>query len=303
MKALITGSRGFVGKHLRAELATHGYTVRGIDLTEDEETLQIDISNKEAVQGCIKSENPDVIFHLAGQPSVYISWKNPQKTFFINVIGTINLLESVRNLGKPCRVILIGSAEQYGIITTDMPVSEETELLPHNPYASSKKAQEDLALIYVKTYGMDICMTRSFNHSGPGQKPGFLISDLSLGISSVERGLAPHLKVGNTEAVRDFTDVRDVAAAYRLICERGTAGEAYNVGSGVGYKVQDILEMMLAMANCEISVFSDADRVRPSDIPVLICDNSKISKLGWKPTISIKRTFRDTLEYYRSYKE
>ena len=301
MKALITGIRGFVGQYLASELAANGYTVYGIDLVADKDTACVSLLDSQAVRDHICVIQPDVLYHLAAQASVPISWVEPQNTYDLNVIGAINLLEAVRMAKNACRIIIIGSSDQYGVIDSSEPISENMPSHPQNPYAASKKAQEDIAIVYTKSYSMDICFTRSFNHSGPGQRLGFLIPDLCHGIVQVERGISKHLKVGNLEAVRDFTDVRDIVRAYRMIGTKGKTGEIYNVGTGVGHKAKDILDILISIARCEIHIMQDKDRMRISDTPVLVCDNNKLrSHTGWMPSIPIEITLQDTIEYYRS---
>jgi len=302
MKALITGSNGFVGRHLSAELKANSYTPLGVDIAGGDNTACIDLLSKQALREYVLEVKPDMIFHLAAQANVGRSWKNPQLTYEVNVLGTLNLLDAARELANPCRVVLVGSADQYGVTgVLHKPISEETVLSPQNPYAASKKAQEEIAGVYIKAYNMDILMTRSFNHSGPGQGLGFLIPDVCHGIVQVERGESDSFKVGNLEAVRDFSDVRDIVKAYRLLCEKGHSGEVYNIGSGIGRKAQDILDMLLKMAKIKPHTEKDESRMRPSDTPVLVCDNMKLKQhTGWEPIVPIKKTLRDTLEYYRS---
>jgi len=308
MRALVTGSNGFVGCHLVAELQENGYAVFGVDLTANAETnceiAIIDLLDSQAVREYVAKLNPDVVFHLAAQANVGLSWKKPQLTYEVNVLGTINLLEAVKELQKPCRVIITGSADQYGLTgLVKKPISETIELNPQNPYAASKKAVEEIADVYMKAYEMDIIKTRSFNHSGPGQGLGFLIPDLCNEIVNVERGLSDCLKVGNLEAVRDFSDVRDVVRAYRLLAEKGRSGEVYNVGSGVGRKAQDILDILISMSSCEVKVKQDESRMRKSDTPILVCDRTKLHKhTGWVLLRSLDETIKDTLEYYRARK-
>jgi len=300
-KALITGSLGFAGKHLTAELLGNGYTVCGIDIEEGAYTAAVDLLDRHAVRENIRSVQPDVIFHLAAQAAIPLSWKEPQKTFELNVIGTINILEAVSPENQSCTLIIIGSADQYGYTGSSEPISENEKLLPRNPYAISKKTQEEVALLYAKTFNLDVRLTRTFNHCGPGQKPGFLVSDICLGLVEVEKGVSPCLKVGNLEAIRDFTDVRDIAAAYRLIYEKGTANEVYNVGSGYGRSAQEVLDSLLSMSNKEIEVMPDKERMRVSDTPVFICDNTKlVNHTGWSPTIPFEKTLYDALEYCRN---
>lgn len=303
MRALITGSRGFVGKHLAMELSANGYSVYGIDLTEDENTAFVNLLDRQAVKEYIRRIRPDALFHLAAQAAIPLSWKEPQTTYELNVIGTINLLEAVCEEKRTCRIVIIGSSEQYGVLQELNPISEEIALRPRNPYAASKKAQEEIASVYGNSHSLDICFTRSFNHSGPGQKLGFLIPDLCSGIVRVEQNKDNCLQVGNLESVRDFTDVRDIARAYRLIYEKGIKGEKYNVGTGTGRKAKDILNMLLSMTCREIPVQPAQERMRVSDTPVLVCDNTKLkSHTGWTPLIPFEQTLRDTLEYYRGMK-
>lgn len=302
MRALITGSLGFVGGYLRRELEQNRYEVIGLDVSSpDAKTVRADILNYEQLKTVIQDICPDVVFHLAGQADVAKSWKIPQRTFEINVLGAINLMEAVRNGNPSARMVLIGSSDQYGNLgAAGACVREETAMNPQTPYAVSKKAQEDIAKVYVHTYGMNICMTRSFNHGGAGQREGFLIPDFAAGIARVERGLARSLKVGNLTAKRDFTHVRDVVRAYRLIAEKGVPGEIYNVGSGHTYSAQEILDRLRAMAACPIPVEQDSSKMRPSDTPVLCCDHAKLTRdTDWQPEIPIEEILRDALNEWR----
>lgn len=301
MKALITGSRGFVGGYLRRELEQHGYAVIGIDLAPDDQTIAADICSPQQMREIIRDLQPEVVFHLAGQASVAQSWKIPQKTFELNVLGMINLLEAVR-LEKPdTKVVGIGSSDQYGNLgEAGRNVTEETQMHPQTPYAVSKKTQEEIAFIYRRAYGMSICMTRSFNHAGAGQKTGFLIPDFASGIARVESGKAECLLVGNLTAQRDFTHVRDVVRAYRLIAESGKSGEVYNIGSQIVYSVQEILDKLCALAKCEIPVCPDPAKMRPSDTPVLCCDHSKLTRdTGWMPEVSMDDILAEVLDEWR----
>lgn len=301
MKALITGSRGFVGGHLRRELEENGYQVLGLDLQAGPDTVQADLLDPERLTETVCKAEPDVVFHLAGQADVARSWKMPQKTVEINVIGTLNLLEAVRAYRKDLRVVLVGSSDGYGNLgEAGQRVTEDLELRPQTPYAVSKKAQEELAQVYVRAYGMNLCMTRSFNHGGPGQREGYLISDFAAGIARVEKGLAKSLRVGNLTARRDFTHVRDVARAYRLIGERGRTGGVYNVGSGIVYSAGEILEKLRAMAVCPIPVEQDPAKMRPSDTPVICCDHTRLTEdTGWEPQIPLDAMLRETLQDWR----
>ena len=301
MKALITGSRGFVGAYLRRELEEHGYTVTGLDIAADDQTLAVDICSPEQVRDALRLTQPDVVFHLAGQANVALSWQIPQKTFELNVLGMINLLEAVRLEQPSAKIVGIGSSDQYGNLgEAGKNVTEETPMRPQTPYAVSKKTQEEIAAVYCRAYGLQVCMTRSFNHAGAGQKPGFLIPDFAGGIARVESGKAEFLSVGNLTAKRDFTHVKDVVRAYRLIAEAGKSGEVYNIGSQIVYSAQEILDQLLALATREIPVRQDPAKMRPSDTPVICCDHSKLTRdTGWMPKIPMGEIFSEVLCEWR----
>ena len=301
MRALITGSQGFVGRYLRRELEESGYEVVGLDIQPGEGAVQADLLNPGEIKAAVSQVQPDAVFHLAGQADVAKSWQIPQKTMEINVIAAVNLMEAVRAFNPPVRMVLVGSSDQYGNLgEAGRMVSESLATHPQTPYAVSKKAQEEMARVYVRAYGMNICMTRSFNHGGAGQRLGFLIPDFASGIVKVERGEAKSLKVGNLTSRRDFTHVKDVARAYRLIGEKGKPGEVYNVGSGVTWSAQEILDKLCAMAVCPIPVEQDPARMRPSDTPVICCDHSKLTRdTGWEPNIPLEDILSDTLRCWR----
>jgi len=299
--ALITGSEGFVGKYLRAELEEHEYEVTGLDMKPGEHTLCADLLDASRLLSIIQTLKPDVVFHLAGQANVGKSWQIPAKTVELNVIAAVNLLEAVRLQSPETTVILIGSSDQYGNLKElGVSVHEETPMNPMNPYAISKATQERIGKAYARAYGMKICMTRSFNHGGAGQATGFMIPDFASGIVRIERREQNDLPVGNLTSRRDFTHVKDIARAYRLIAEKGRAGEVYNVGSGVTCSAQEVLDRLIAMAQCDIPVRQDPARMRPSDTPVICCDHGKLTRdTGWEPSLGLEEILRDVLEYYR----
>lgn len=301
MRALVTGSLGFVGKYLRAELEQNSYEVIGIDIRDGEKTVRLDLRDAAAVERAVAELRPDVIIHLAGQANVGLSWKQPQQTVETNVICAINLMEAVRHAAPDARMVLVGSSDEYGNLGTDGAlVSETLPARPQTPYAVSKKAQEEMAQVYARAYGLHICMTRSFNHGGAGQREGFLIPDFAAGIVRVEKGLQPCLRVGNLAAERDFTHVRDVVRAYRLLAEKGRSGEIYNVGSGVTHSVQEILDRLCAMAAAPIPVERDPAKMRPSDTPVICCDHRKLTEdTGWTPLYGLDDILTETLAYWR----
>lgn len=307
MKALITGVNGFVGNYLSKYLIEKGYDVCGTVIEdnvkmENVEIYKMNLLNKEEVNEIIKSVNPDYIFHLAGQSAVGLSWKEPTLTMNVNVNGTINLLDAVRENRVDTKVLIIGSSDQYGIIKAeDCPISEEKLLNPTSPYAISKMAQEQIAKLYVNSYNMNLIMVRAFNHIGPMQSKNFVVSDFASKIAEIEKGSDPVIRVGNLEAYRDFTDVRDIVRGYVMLMESGKIGEIYNIGSGNAIKVQEILDTLLSLSNTKIKVEIDQERFRPSDVPIIQCDNSKIkTQVEWEPEYDIKDTLKDTLDYWRN---
>lgn len=301
MRALVTGSQGFVGGYLRKELTEHGYEVTGLDVQAGDDTLVVDLLDAQQVYHAVEKVKPDIVIHLAGQADVGRSWKIPQATVEINVVGTINLMEAIRKVNPAIRLVLVGSSDEYGNLgQAGTDVRETLETKPQTPYAVSKKAQEDMACVYVRAYGLNICMTRSFNHGGAGQREGFMIPDFAAGIVRIERGKADCLHVGNLTAKRDFTHVRDIVRAYRLIAEKGRPGEVYNVGSGMTYSAQEILDRLCAMAKCPVTVKIDPAKMRPSDTPVVCCNRDKLTQdTGWEPEYRIEHILQDTIEYYR----
>ncbi len=309
MKALIIGGAGFVGGYLIRELDSAGQEVFATCLENENisgncSVRTLNILDADAVSEVIGEIKPDVIYHLAAQSSVSLSWKKPQLTADINVIGTINVLEAVKNCEKKdIRLILIGSGEEYGFIRKDAcPLTEEEPLNPGNIYAATKACQGMLGEIYARAYKMDIIMVRAFNHSGPQQLPMFVISDFCRQIALIEKGDSPAvMSVGNLAAKRDFTDVRDVVRAYRLLGEKGVSGRTYNVGRGKAVEIQYILDTALSFSQKEIEVQQDPARMRASDIPVIEPDVSRISgDTGWKAEISMEKTIEDTLNYWRN---
>lgn len=301
MKALVTGSLGFVGHYLRAELEQNGYEVTGLDVRAGEKTLVCDLLDAHQTLEVVRNVQPDIIIHLAGQADVGRSWKIPQKTMEINVLAAINLMEAVRTVNPEIRMVLVGSSDEYGQLgDAGQDVRETIPLNPQTPYAVSKLAQEKMAQVYVRAYGIKICMTRSFNHGGAGQRKGFLIPDFASGVVQVEKKLAPCMKVGNLESRRDFTHVKDVVRAYRLIAEQGRSGEIYNVGSGTTHSAREVLNALRAMAVCEIPVEQDPTRMRPSDTPVICCNHEKLTNdTGWMPELGLNEILADAMAEWR----
>ncbi len=308
MKALIIGAAGFVGGYLIRELSSAGWEVHATCLPNEEITgdcsvHRLDILKKDDISQILAETVPDVVYHLAAQSSVSVSWKKPQLTAEINIIGTINVLEALREADKKdTRVLLIGSGEEYGYIREGAcPLSESEPLNPGNIYAATKACQGMIGEIYARAYKMDIVMVRAFNHSGPRQSNIFVISDFCKQIAEIEKGIhEPVMSVGNLTAKRDFTDVRDVVRAYRLLGEKGKSGSVYNIGRGKAVSVQFILDTALSMSKAAIEVKQDPGRMRASDIPLIEPDVSRIYQdTGWRAEISMEQTIEDTLDYWR----
>lgn len=297
--ALIIGANGFSGRYLQRELLEHNWRVSCADITSGSKCMSCNLLEREEVKQLIAAIEPDAVVNLAGFSSVGQSWERPREAFELNLCATVNLLEVMRYAPKKARILLIGSSEQYG--DADGIATEETPQSPTSPYAIAKQAQEQLALLYAKAYDMDICLTRTFNSIGAGQRDGFVLSDFASGIVRVERGLCDRLRVGNTAAIRCFTDMRDTVRAYRLILERGQKGQVYNVGAETPRSVGELLDMLIGMATVDIPVEVDPERIRACDPACLRCDHSLLTAdTGWQPEIPIEQTLREILEHYRS---
>ena len=301
MKALITGSAGFVGTCLKKEFENKGYEVVGCDLKETDNCIAMDIMNPEMILNVLKKYKPDVIINMAGQANVGLSWKRPQLTVQLNTIGLINILETAKTVNSQMRIVAVGSSDEYGSLEErGVNVTEDIPIKPITPYAISKQAQELFAQLYVRSYGMDICMIRLFNLGGPGQAKGYLISDLASGIAEVEAGKKEFLSVGNLESARDFTHVRDACKAVRLIAEKGHVGEVYNISSGETHTVKEVLDKLIGMARVPIEVRLDPTRMRPSDTPVVCGNHDKLTAhTGWLPEKCLDEILSDSLNYWR----
>ncbi len=306
MKALIIGAAGFVGEYLIHALQNVGYEVFATKLKHETlnigevSVLDLDITDFLQTKEVLTTVMPDVVFHLAAQSSVKLSWERPQLTANINIVGAINVLEAVRVASKNIRILLIGSSEEYGAIDYTQAVREDFIPVPKNIYALTKHAQEQLAEIYNKAYGLDVVMTRSFNHIGPKQAHQFVVADFCHQVALIEKGLQdPIIRVGNLAAYRDFTDVRDVVTAYITLVEKGECGEIYNVGSGVPIQIKTILDIILSISNKQIDVVVDPSKFRPIDIPYIYADVTKLKKLGWEPKYSIRNSIEEILSYER----
>lgn len=313
-KVLITGITGFAGSYLAEYLAAHtDNTIVGTYLVEGNASVfqhekkialvKADLTQKEDVYNLIKEQTPDEIYHLAALTSPAESLKHPEKTFTNNISCQINLLEAVRSYCPQTKILLISSAETYGMVDPkDIPIDEETPFRPTNPYAVSKIAQDYLGLQYFLTYKLNIIRVRPFNHIGPRQSPVFVVASFAKKIVDIEKRKGePILKVGNLEPKRDFTDVRDMVRAYALVMEKGTVGQVYNIGSGIGRKISDMLHLLLSYSSIKVHIVEDPTLLRPSDTPELICDNRKFKQAtGWETSIPFEQTLKETLDYWRN---
>lgn len=315
MRVLITGITGFVGSHLADFLLQQGNTeIFGIERWRSKtdnidhlkgrvKMFECDVRDASSVRNAIASVKPDRVFHLAAQSFVPMSWTAPSETMVTNTIGQINLLEAIRECGIPARIQIACSSEEYGLVHEDeLPIKETNPTRPLSPYAVSKVAQDLLGYQYAQSYKMFIVRTRAFNHTGPRRGEVFASSNFAQQIAMIEAGLQePVIRVGNLDAKRDFSDVRDIVRGYWLSLEKGEPGDVYNLCSGRAYAIREMLDMLLKMSSHRITIEQDPQRVRPSDVPVLLGDGTKFFKqTGWKTEIPFSKTLEDLLNYWRS---
>lgn len=295
MKALITGAAGFVGHHLRAHLEACGDTVVGVDRDHGPDLLDPD-----GWRDLLHAERPDALYHLGGFSDIGGSWATPVETFRVNADGTLNVLQACVATGVR-RVLAVSSADVYGKVSlSELPLTEDAPLRPVSPYAASKIAADYLGLQAWIGYGLEVMRVRAFNHLGPGQSNRFVAPALAERIALNELEGGEVVPVGNLTPRRDFTDVRDVVRAYRLLVEHGEPGEAYNVCSGVDIAISELADRLVAMAHREMRLEGDQSLQRPVDVPVLRGDYTKLHKAtGWEPEISIDRTLADLLDEWR----
>lgn len=305
---LITGCGGFVGSHLSEWLLSQGCRVVGTvrhdarhiaHLRDRLEVHACEITDRVRLVSIVRSAQPDFVFHLAAEDEIQSSWDDPRTTLEVNVLGTLTLLECVREAQPDAVVQIAGSAVEYGpSAPEDLPIAETRDPRAVNPYALSKTAAVQLGRLYAMGYAMRVHTVRPFQFIGPRKYPD-ACSDFAKGIVEVERGRAQDLSVGNLEAVRDLLDVRDGVKAMWLIARLGQAGEVYNICSGVGYRLGDILEWFMALAHTHVRVREDPARLRPLDVPVIVGDNAKLRGLGWQMEIPLERTLVGILDYWR----
>jgi GDP-4-dehydro-6-deoxy-D-mannose reductase len=314
VRLLVTGAAGFVGGHLvgflraeRPDVEIHGVVLPqgGVSWRGPAgvRVLEADLNDPKAAAAAVEEVRPEAVVHLAGQASVHQSWLDPALTLRTNVLGLVHLLDAARRLALRPAVLVVGSAEEYGPVgPEEIPIREEAPLRPASPYAVSKVAQAALARLYGPAGGMRIVLTRTFHHTGPGRGEAFAESSFARQIAEIEAGRRPAvLEVGNLEAVRDFTDVRDVVRAYWMLLEKGQGGEAYNVCSGRGRRIRDLLDTLLAASSARVEVRVDPERLRPSDVPVQVGDPGRLrAATGWQPEIPLERTLGDLLDDWRT---
>ncbi|MCX6993491.1 MAG: GDP-mannose 4,6-dehydratase [Kiritimatiellaeota bacterium] len=304
MRVLVTGANGFVGRHTVHDLQQAGHTVSGFDLSNspaNQPTLDIhagDIQDKDAVNEVVAQTRPEACVHLSALSFVPEGWRNPEALFSINLLGTIHLLEAFRRLSPGARILVVSSAEVYGLCPRPRPVQEDDLLDPDNPYAISKAAADRLALLYARQHGMMVMTVRPYNHIGPGQAPHFVVASFAaqlVAIASRQTQAPAVLKVGNLDSRRDFSDVRDVARAYRLLLEHGQPGRAYNLCSQQTTTIRAILDQLCDLSGAHPAVEVDPQRYRPAgERPAL--DTTRIeTDIHWKPEIPMSTTLRDIL--------
>jgi len=315
VRVLITGITGFVGSHLAEYALDLGAEVWGscrwrsktenIDHMRDKlHLVECDLRDLSSVQHLVEKAAPDYIVHLAAQSFVASSWHTPAETLHTNSVSQVNLLEAIlpRKADAP-RFIAIGSSEEYGMVYADeVPIKETNPLRPLSPYAVSKVTQDLMGYQYFQSYGLPIIRTRAFNHEGPRRGDVFVTSNFARQIAEIESDVRrPVLYVGNLDARRDYTDVRDIVRGYWRLLEAGTAGEVYNLCSGREWAIRDVLSFLLNRSRVrDIKVELDPSRLRPSDVPLLLGDPSKIQReVGWQAKIPFEQTLDDLLEYWR----
>jgi len=302
VKALITGVSGFIGSHLADLLVERGWEVWGTTLNVAHlagrvKVRRCDVRERKRVKALLKESEPEVIFHLAAQSRPDLSWKDPWTTMEVNVLGTVNLFESVRELELDSKILVACSSAEYG--PAEGPLREDHPLRPLSPYAVSKVAQDLMAYQYHENYGLRTYRVRIFGTTGP-RKVGDALADFAFQIAEAERRGGGVVRVGNLEARRDLTDVRDMVRALLLVVEKGKEGEVYNACTGKAHRMGDLLEKLIEMAGGRVKIRKDPGRLRPSDEPLIVGDNQKIRKeCGWKPEIPLHKTLKDVLEWWR----
>ena len=305
-RVLIFGAGGFVGSYLCKEFLNNGYKVSGTDkgegsaLPSEVDFYKTDLMQADEVKKLIGQIQPDIIVKLAAISSVGASWNMPQTTMAINVIGALNIMEAARKSEQKPRILFVGSSEEY--VISENPLDENTQLNANNPYGISKVTQEQLAKLYREQYGLKIYCVRPFNHTGIGQRDTFVLPSFCKQVAEIDKsGKDGKIQVGNLKVKRDFSHVKDVVRAYRMIVESDNCNQIYNVGSGNAYSLEDMLTYIIGLSDQNIEIEVDQNRIRPTDQPVICCDRSLIGKeLGWEPQYNVYDALREMYESYRN---
>jgi GDP-4-dehydro-6-deoxy-D-mannose reductase len=293
VKVLVTGAKGFVGQWLMAHLEAEGDEVLGLD-------AEVDITEPYGLREVVVNWAPDAICHLAALASVGASWGASESTYQVNTVGVANVLDAALACSARPRVLLVSSSEVYGRVGSgDLPVAEDHPFAPVSPYAASKAAAELIGLQTWLGSGLEVVRARPFNHTGPGQRPDFVVPALAQQVALAVRTGADRLSTGNLEARRDLSDVRDVVRAYRLLITGGRAGSVYNVCRGEAVSILEVANRLLAIAGVDLPIVVDPDRVRPVEIPELRGDSTRIrQEVGWEPALDLDRTLSDVLDFW-----
>jgi GDP-4-dehydro-6-deoxy-D-mannose reductase len=313
---LVTGFSGFVSKHFLDFLESEKKEVHivGVDLYPPSfdiknfnyvkcDFLKVDLLNKAELEKVIAEFKPNYVLHLASFSSVALSWKKPVESFTNNTNIFLNLIETIHSLNLKCRILSVGSSEEYGNVNeSELPLKETHALKPNSPYAVARVSQEMLSKVYADSFGLDIVMTRSFNHIGAYQKDIFVVSSFAKQLTNLKNITSEikEISTGDTSVIRDFVDVRDVVKAYYLLFKKGKAGEVYNICSGKGISLNDVIQIMASILDMSVVQTVDNQLVRPNDIRKIIGSNEKIKlDTGWNNAISIEQSLNDILEYYK----
>lgn len=302
MRILVTGAGGFVGGHLVPTLRAEGHEVIGTALEPIGDLVRMDVRDAAAVDRVVTEVKPEACFHLAGQSSVSLSWREPALTYEVNAHGTHYLLDAIYRHVPECRVHVAASSDEYGKVRPDeCPIDESAPLRPVSPYAVSRVAGEWIARMFHESFGLHVIVTRAFMHIGPGQPDSFATADWSHQIARAEAGLAdPVVRVGNLSFRREFGDVRDVVKAYITVMRVGIPGDAYNVATGEPHELREVLDLLIEMAEQDIAVEVDPAKLRPVDFPVLYGSAAKLERAsGWKPEHRLEDTLRAVLDHWR----
>jgi len=306
---LITGGTGFVGKHLVRALLDSGdeihVTTFNDQTSERADVLvhTVDLSDAQATRQLFETVRPTQIYHLASIAAVGSSFEQAETVLSQNTALHLSVLQALVAVTPDAKLLHVSSAEVYGTSNPDeLPIDENHPFRPVNPYGVSKATQDMLTACFAQSYGLQAVRVRSFNHIGAGQSPAFALPAFAKQLVEIERDAAPVIEVGNLHAIRDFTDVADIVQAYVLLMRAGVAGEVYNLGSGTGYSMQDVLNQMVTILDIPVDVQVDPKRLRPLDIPVMVANNAKMTALGWAPTVPLEESLRRIIEYWREQK-